>query len=101
MGATLKYIVEVFRSLLTVTKELEDARKEIKELRETVSKMTRILQAMSDQIGMNDRKLMDALANHKLQVENQFLKSDRLAMAYIKSTESLGDGHDGRAELKE
>ena len=95
MGETIKYIVEVFRSLLTVTKELEDARKEIKELRETVYSMSRILQAVSDQVKMNDRALMDALTIHKHEVEIQLLKS------YIKPAQSLGDGHDVRAELKE
>src|SRR5436190_18586214 len=72
-----KKILEAGASLLTITRELEQNRADIKEMRRDLLSLTLVVQRLSDEIKMSNQHESAQREKLTLQIQNELLKFER------------------------
>jgi septal ring factor EnvC (AmiA/AmiB activator) len=72
-----KILLTFFQNVLTLARDLEENRNEIKELNEKVYRVAAAVQRLSDKIDANERQEQAEREKLTLQLENELLKSGR------------------------
>lgn len=72
-----KTLLTILQNVLTLARDLEDNRKEIKELNEKVYQLALTLRSLSDKIDANADHEASERKTMLLQLENELLKSGR------------------------
>lgn len=72
-----KTLLTVLQNVLTLARDLEENRQEIKELNEKVYRLTNIVQRLSDKLDAQARQERAEREKLTLQLENELLKSGR------------------------
>ena len=74
-----KTLLTALQNLLTLARDLEDNRKEIKELNEKIYKLATIVHGLSEKIDANARQEVVERKALVLQLENELLKAGKEA----------------------
>jgi hypothetical protein len=74
-----KTLLTALQNLLTLARDLEDNRKEIKDLNEKIYKLATIVHGLSEKIDANARQEVVERKALVLQLENELLKADKEA----------------------
>lgn len=72
-----KDFIALAQTVLTLAKDLERMREEIRELRQTVLQHTLVLQRLSDQMEMNRQSEKDAREKMALQLQVELLRFEK------------------------
>jgi septal ring factor EnvC (AmiA/AmiB activator) len=72
-----KTLLTVLQNVLTLARDLEESRREIKELNEKIYRLTAVVQRLSDRIDANERQERAEREKLALQLEYELLKSGR------------------------
>ena len=86
-----KTVLTALQNLLTLARDLEDNRKEIKELNEKIYRLATIVQGLSEKIDANARQEVSERRALILQLENELLKAGKQTRL-LQSKSSQGKG---------
>ena len=73
-----KEIFELLKQIITLGKELEQNRADMKEMRRDLLNLTLVVQRLSDEIKMNSQKESDEREKIILRVQNELLKFEKI-----------------------